>query len=560
MSVAVEDNPPIQRELHRITKKKDSGISQEKKPDLPGFRTDNRDSQTRFHFRMDLCVGCHACEVACAEQNGLPVDTQWRRVGEVEAGKFPDTQRFFLSMGCNHCLDAACMKGCPVDAYQVNQRGVVVHQDDVCIGCQYCTWNCPYEVPVFQKDRNIVTKCDLCTNRLDDGMQPACVQACPVGAIQIETVGLEEIFKNVHQDGIGPDMPAPELTIPSTKITLPKDMNPDDFVKADRGFIRPEEPHTPLIWMTVLTQLGFGGFVTVFLIDQLRSFSPDPSLLGKTLGWLCPSLMAIIGMSLAASTLHLGRPTYAYRAIRNWRTSWLSREVIAFSLFAGIALVYSGFLLVTEGLELFSVSALGGHNVRIILGWLTVFSGAGGIYCSSKLYRVPARPVWNTLKTTLDFYFVAFILGPASFLVSVAISSFFIPTNSETLSRLIQIAAMVSFLMLLFKTSYHSSYIQKWRKSPDLEYSACANLYRVHYFRLRFVRNIFLSSSLLLLLKMSSDAFVFQRLDFLVTTGIALMLLVSVCLINRYLFFVTVIPKSIPGNFLVKAHDYITEN
>ena len=560
MSVTVEETPPIPRKLYGITKNESVAASPEIKPDLPGFRTDNRDSQTRFHFRMDLCIGCHACEVACAEQNGLPVDTQWRRVGEVEAGAFPETKRYFLSMGCNHCLDAACMKGCPVDAYQVNDRGVVIHQDDVCIGCQYCTWNCPYEVPVFQKDRNIVTKCDLCTNRLDDGMHPACVQACPAGAIQVETVPLQEIFQNLRRDGIGPDMPTPELTIPSTKITLPKDMEPEDFVKADRGFIRPEEPHTPLIWMTVLTQLGFGGFATVFLIDQIRSFGADPSLIGKTLGWLCPTLMVIIGTSLGASTLHLGRPTYAYRAIRNWRTSWLSREIISFSLFAGIALVYSAFLLTTEGLGLISISALGGHSTRIALGWLTLVSGIGGIYCSSKLYRVPARPVWNTSKTTLDFYFVAFILGPASFLVSVAVSTFFIPISSETISRLTQIAAMVTFVVLVLKTSHHSAYIQKWRKSPDLEYSACADLYCNHYFRLRFVRNILIVSSLLLLLKMSSDAFINQRLGFLIITGITLTLLTSVCLINRYLFFVTVIPKSIPGNFLVKAYRHDKEN
>ena len=104
-------------------------------PNIYGFRTENRSMQTRFHFHMDRCVGCHACEVACAEQNGLPADTLWRRVGEVETGTFPDTQHLFLSSGCNHCLDAPCMKGCPVDAYQVNERGIVLHLDDVCIVC-----------------------------------------------------------------------------------------------------------------------------------------------------------------------------------------------------------------------------------------------------------------------------------------------------------------------------------------------------------------------------------------------------------------------------------------
>ena len=73
--------------------------------------------QYRFHFDMTKCIGCRSCEVACNEQNGNPADIKWRRVGELEGGVYPDTQRTYLSMGCNHCLSADCLKGCPVDAY-----------------------------------------------------------------------------------------------------------------------------------------------------------------------------------------------------------------------------------------------------------------------------------------------------------------------------------------------------------------------------------------------------------------------------------------------------------
>ena len=68
-------------------------------------------------------------------------------------------------MSCNHCLEPACLIGCPTEAYVKLANGVVAHQADECIGCQYCTWNCPYSVPVFQPDRRIVTKCDLCLPR-----------------------------------------------------------------------------------------------------------------------------------------------------------------------------------------------------------------------------------------------------------------------------------------------------------------------------------------------------------------------------------------------------------
>ena len=103
-------------------------------------------------------------------------------------------------------------------------------------------------------------------------------------------------------------------------------------------------------------------------------------------------LMGLIGLSLAASTLHLGRPAFAFRAIRNWRTSWLSREVLALSLFAKVALAYAAFLLTTEGLALVSAEALGGVGARLSLGAVAVLAGIAGIYASARLYRVPARP------------------------------------------------------------------------------------------------------------------------------------------------------------------------
>ena len=67
--------------------------------------------QYRFHFNMTKCVGCRSCEVACNEQNGNPADIRWRRIGEIEGGSWPNTSRFYLSMGCNHCLSADCLRG-----------------------------------------------------------------------------------------------------------------------------------------------------------------------------------------------------------------------------------------------------------------------------------------------------------------------------------------------------------------------------------------------------------------------------------------------------------------
>ncbi len=149
--------------------------------------------QYRFHFDMTQCIGCKCCIVACNEQNGNPAEINWRRVGEIEGGWYPDTLRLYLSMGCNHCLEPSCLIGCPVEAYTKDTlTGIVQHSADTCIGCQYCTWNCSYGVPQYNPERGVVGKCDMCYGRLTEGREPACVNACPEGAIRIEVVKTEE--------------------------------------------------------------------------------------------------------------------------------------------------------------------------------------------------------------------------------------------------------------------------------------------------------------------------------------------------------------------------------
>ena len=190
---------------------------------LPLLTSPAEGEQYRFHFDMSVCIGCKCCEVACNEQNDNPADIRWRRVGEIEGGEFPFTKRFHLSMGCNHCVDAACLHGCPVDAYTKSPtNGLVLHNADACIGCQYCVWNCPYGVPQYNEERGVVGKCDMCVGRLEEGRQPACAAACPEGAIQIEVVNIAEWKQVFTQQANAPGMPPAEDTISTTRITLPR--------------------------------------------------------------------------------------------------------------------------------------------------------------------------------------------------------------------------------------------------------------------------------------------------------------------------------------------------
>ena len=203
--------------------------------------------QYRFHFDMTKCIGCKCCVVACNEQNGNPADILWRRVGEIEGGIYPDTLRHYLSMGCNHCLEPTCMTGCPVDAYSKDgPTGIVRHSADICIGCQYCTWNCSYGVPQYNPERGVVGKCDMCYGRLTQGQNPACVSACPEDAIRIETVRVAEWREEYKIAANSPGMPSADDSLSTTRITLPSRM-PRDVRKVDLNRLRPEEPHWPLV-------------------------------------------------------------------------------------------------------------------------------------------------------------------------------------------------------------------------------------------------------------------------------------------------------------------------
>lgn len=337
--------------------------------------------QYRFHFDMAKCIGCKCCVVACNEQNGNPADILWRRVGEIEGGTFPDTRRHYLSMGCNHCLEPTCMTGCPVNAYTKDPlNGIVRHSADACIGCQYCTWNCSYGVPQYNPERGVVGKCDMCYGRLERGQDPACAQACPEDAIRIEIVNVNEWRTHYRGKANAPGMPSADHSLSTTRITLPATL-PEAVRKVDLGNLHLEQPHWPLIAMTVLTQISVGSFVAVWLMQTLNG-----SL--HRMGAFASLMIALI--ALLASTLHLGRPIHAVRALKMWHRSWLSREVLLFSLFTMSATAYSA--------ELW----LHGRGAWT-LGLLTSVLGVCGVLASARVYLVPGRPAWNSPLTILDF-------------------------------------------------------------------------------------------------------------------------------------------------------------
>src|SRR5258708_21356249 len=151
-----------------------------------------RGQQYAFEVDLDKCYGCKACVGACHSLNGLDDHETWRDVGLLVGDPADDVRvrrgaaafHQHITSACHHCVDPACLNGCPVLAYDKDPTtGIVRHLDDQCIGCQYCVMMCPYEVPQYSKSRGIVRKCDMCHSRLAVGEAAPCAPASPRSAI-----------------------------------------------------------------------------------------------------------------------------------------------------------------------------------------------------------------------------------------------------------------------------------------------------------------------------------------------------------------------------------------
>jgi len=152
------------------------------------------------------CIGCKACEVACLEWNGLSFsdttfqnsyqtmpETAWNYWNLI---KFDEHERddgggMMLLMRkdqCMHCEEPGCLEACPADGAIVQYaNGIVDFQQDHCIGCGYCISGCPFNVPKFSPDSRKVFKCTLCSDRVSEGLEPACIKACPTGCLHFGT-------------------------------------------------------------------------------------------------------------------------------------------------------------------------------------------------------------------------------------------------------------------------------------------------------------------------------------------------------------------------------------
>jgi Fe-S-cluster-containing dehydrogenase component/DMSO reductase anchor subunit len=354
--------------------------------------------QYAFEVDLDACTSCKACVSACHSLNGLEETETWRSVGMLQGFRKGRPYQQTITAACHHCVEPACLYGCPVGAYEKDRTtGIVRHLDDQCIGCQYCILKCPYDVPKYSERLGIVRKCDMCAQRLATDEAPACVQGCPNEAIRITIVDKAAIAMNSAQAALVPGAFGSSYTQPGTRY-LSRDPLPATLAPADAAVLRLEPAHIPLIAMLTLTQLAAGMAAAAALLYG------SLDVMGRTTVAFAAAAMMAIG--LGASVFHLGRPMGAWRAFLGLRTSWLSREIVAFGIF---------FPMIAAAAAIESAIGLGLMPMRDAFAVIFAAAAFGilSVGCSAMVYVDTRRAFWNVCQTFGKFLGTCAVLGSA---------------------------------------------------------------------------------------------------------------------------------------------------
>jgi len=395
----------------------------------------------RWGMVIDLnrCVGCQTCTIACKHANDTPPGVQWRRVLDVEQGTFPDVERLFLVVGCQHCADPPCVPVCPTGATRQRADGLVTMNYDVCIGCASCAVACPYqartivhstdgyygaktrqeEAIAHPERRSVAQKCTFCQDRVDAGIArglkpgvdieatPACSSACISQAIQFGDFNDPQS----HVSQLLRERPSMQLnaevgTNPQIQYLYTTPAVPGrDSQASEEDEERLADPSNPLVgplqrfwdWRAAMNWIcgGIGsGLATVAgvalwagWIDAARA--PELYL----------AAAAIVSLGLFCVFLKIGRQARFWRAASRPQSSWMSRELYA-------ALVFYPAVLASwlaPGPAAFAIASL---------------SAAAFLWCQAKiLHRARGIPAWRVPLVPWMIFASGLLEGVGAFLL-----------------------------------------------------------------------------------------------------------------------------------------------
>jgi DMSO reductase iron-sulfur subunit len=525
----------------------------------------NRYKQHGFHFTADNCIACHACEAACSEKNDNPSHIAFRSVGFVEGGTYPDYARINISMACNHCDNPVCLKGCPTRAYtKFAEYGAVLQDPDICFGCGYCTWVCPYNAPQLDPVKGQVSKCNMCVDRLEVGLKPACVSACLGNALDFGVIESTPDRRDQTKTRI-PGFPTPDITHPNIRFQLSRTLQ-RVFVRPDGAplkYLREGEQFRPVVderkgpsqlqWnlkrlltshenahiaFTLTSQAVMGAFLaTLYATWFGDAASPIGTPLFLPLMILC---VGLIGAGLVALNLHLGKPQFFYRGFNNWKLSPVSREIIGISaFFTGLA----GYA-VLGGLGSNLLGLVGDDTAQLLADLPALLAAAGaavGLFYMIKLYLIPARPFWNHWQTASSFIGNGLALG-ALILAAATVWTYGLASLSERLPGL-ALMALAGLALEAVGLLFHARDMRQAGEGAASHFEQTSTFGYPYW-----LRNGLLAANLAALALLAQLGLP-DGLAGAVAAGLLAASMLAAAIIGRALFYVLVIPTTMPGAF-----------
>jgi len=527
----------------------------------------DRYKQHGFYFNADNCISCHACESACSEKNNLPPHLAFRSVGYVEGGSWPAYQRLNISMACNHCNNPVCLKGCPTRAYtKFAEYGAVLQDPNICFGCGYCTWVCPYNAPQLDPVHGQVEKCNMCVDRLEVGLKPACAAACLAGALDFGVI--ETTPENRQQLKVDiPGFPDTSITQPNIRFQQTRSL-PREFTRPDAmplryvrnghgdsyepqvratsktrqwGFDRLSTRENPLAFFTLATQAVVGAFLLMFLGPAVGL--GELSVAAHPVAY--PALLfAMLGLETAAlvvSTLHLGKPHRFYRAFNNLRYSPVSREVASIAVFYNLLGLYTLAVAFPKLFGLLPVPI--GVAITQGAGWGAVISGPLALWFMHAIYRIPARPFWNHWQVLTTFFGSMLTLGALGVGLVYAVLLF---VQGRPFGDLVQVVSLLASAGLVIEGAglwFHARALKRrGGEGAASHYEQTTAFGKTYY-----VRNGLLVVNAVLLIMLAIAPPVGAG-GIVSVYLVALSILVTAS-IGRMLFYALVIPTTMPGAF-----------
>lgn len=526
----------------------------------------NRYKQHGFFFTADNCIACHACEAACSEKNDNPGHIAFRSVGFIEGGTYPDYRRTNISMACNHCDDPVCLKGCPTRAYtKYAEYGAVLQDPDICFGCGYCTWVCPYNAPQLDPIKGQVSKCNMCVDRLEAGLKPACVSACLGKALEFGVI--ENKPENRTQAKINiPGFPDTGITHPNIRFEQKRALN-RDMVRVDSTPVKyhrndGKDSYEPVLdkkhgnkksWglnkllashenahviFTLSTQAVMGGFM-LLIAGGLLNFVPVAALQqSSSFSLLLWVMVALLGFGLFKLNMHLGKPHRFYRGFNNLRHSPVSREIAGVTAFFAGLTGYAFFSMFSNGFTLFL------SEVSVLVG---VAGFAAGSYYMYKLYRIKARPFWNHWQTATTFYGSMLILGSLLIALATVITLESPQIAIKVLANIAAIGLIIEAIGLFF----HAQDLQQGSGEGTAAHYEQTTTFGNTY----WLRNILLAVNILVALIISITGL--AGIIGILTGIIFVISLLVTAYLGRILFYTIVIPTTMPGGFFWKNKGFV---